>query len=221
MSKKKKDYTVVPNEAMSREELDIARMAVQLKAAFKDKWQAVYKRPYSKVARADTQKMWQEAAKIVLSMHGTAETYIEAQFTMSKTICLPNKLVGPSARKRYTSYLIASGIDFPTVSKAMVDTDDRIDPGKAEFRRLIAAHVEFLQHTYGIKDLTSPEHLALVTSAPYLFEPLAACAILGAHPEVIQLFGAGARQRLSEYPYLKTSMKELGYEDQLIAILTE
>lgn len=221
MKKRKQDDTLLPNQGMSREELEIAYMAAELKKAFRDKWQAVYGRPYRKIDRADSQKLWLQAAQIIIEMRGTPASYVEAQFTMGKSIVLPNRLVGPTARKRYTSYLIAKGIDYPSVVKAMLDTDDRIDPGKAEVRELIATHVSFMERVYGIKDLSSKAHLDVVLTSPWLFEPLAVCLVLGHEPDAIKLFSEGARSRITEYPYLKQALAELGYETQLTAILTE
>lgn len=221
MRKKKQDYVKVPNHTMSREELEIANMAADLKIAFKAKWLGVYKRPYKKVDRADSSAVWEAAAKQVIAMRGTAGSYIEAQFSMAKSVPLPNRLAGPKAMQRYKSYLIACGINDPVIKSTLVDSDGRIDPGKAEVKELLAAHVAYMKNTYGIEDLGSKAHFDIVTTSPWLFNPVAACVLLYPNKEAIKVLREGALAILDEYPYLQRALKELGYSDHLTAILIE
>lgn len=206
---------------MSREELEIANMAAELKIAFKEKWQSVYGRPYKKVDRADSGAIWEAAARQVIAMKGSASSYIEAQFSMAKSVPLPNRMAGPKAMQRYKSYLIACGLNDPVLKHTLVDSDGRIDPGKAEVKELLAAHVSYMKNTYGIEDLDSKAHSDVVTTSPWLFNPLAACVLLYPNKEAINVLREGAVAILEEYPYMQRALQELGYSDHLTAILIE
>ena len=221
MRKKKKDYIIVPSNSLSREERETAIMAAQLKAAFAAKWQAVYKRPYRKIERADNQKIWLAAAETVRRLGGTAEGFVEAQFALAKSICIPTRLSGPTAEKRYRAYLISKGLETTPVAAAWVDKDARIDPGSAELKELSTAHTSYIKNAYGIDDVNDPVHLKIVLASPWLFDPLGACLVLGDHPEIIKTFRLGAAARLREYPYLQDAMARQGMQHILTSILTE
>lgn len=202
---------------MSREELEEAALAAELKQAFREKWLGVYKKEYSKNPRADNREYWLRAARLIKELGASPGSFIEAQFSMSKHVCLPSHLGSEIAAKRYRSYAAARGFTTEKVKESMLDNNARIDPGKAEARELIANHVKFVRDKYGIHDTNSPKHIDLLVNAPWLFDPMAAC-MLSPTREVLEIFGEGAKDRLRQYPYLRDAFKALGFDSELSAL---
>lgn len=194
---------------LDKDDVELAGIARELRAAFAAQFERVYKRTYKPNKRFDSIECWKKTAKVVKHLNAVPEEYIRAQFTYSIGTVFANTLHGPVAQDKYKRFIKTTG---SAVSGCLTSGD------VAVFSGYITQAENILQEQFGPKFKLTEESVkdpivkAEILSSWWRFNPVVIMAFAKEDREYKQKFLLPAANELVESPYLVRAAASLGLD---------
>lgn len=194
---------------LDKDDIELAGIARELRAAFAAQFERVYKRTYKPNKRFDSIECWKKTAKVVKHLNAVPEEYIRAQFTYAIGTVFANTLHGPVAQDKYKRFIKTTGA---AVSGGLTSGD------VAAFSGYITQAENILQEQFGPKfklteeTVKDPTVKSEILSSWWRFNPVVIMAFAKEDREYKQKFLLPAANELVESPYLVRAAASLGLD---------
>lgn len=201
-------------------DIELAAVARQLRAAFKEYKEKISGRPYKPDKRFNTMQCWKRVAEVVTKLHAVPEEYIRAQFIYSTCTVFANTLHGTIAQKNYKRFKQIAELtpvaDTSSTSPAAVTS---------ELAASIAQTETILKEQFGPSFILSAESLQRnsvkqeVLGSWWRFDPVVIIGYAGADLDYRHKFLLPAGKAVVESPCIIKAAMSLGLD--LSAITNE
>lgn len=197
-----------------KEDIELAAIARELKAAFANQYERVNKRPYKPNKRFDSIECWKKTAKVVKHLNAVPEEYIRAQFTYSIGTVFANTLHGPVAQDKYRKFIRTTGATPVAVNASTALTSGDV----AVLSGYITQTEDILKEQFGNKfkltteSIKDPSVKAEILESWWRFNPVVIMAFAQDDREYRQKFLLSAANEIVESPYLIRAAASLGLD---------
>lgn len=196
---------------LDKDDVELARIARELRAAFAVQFERVYKRTYKPNKRFDSIECWKKTAKVVKHLNAVPEEYIRAQFTYAIGTVFANTLHGPVAQDKYRRFIKTTGA-IPVEANALTSGDVAVLSG------YITQTEDILKEQFGNKFKLTAESIkdplvkAEILESWWRFNPVVIMAFAHDDREYRQKFLLPAANEIVESPYLIRAAASLGLD---------
>ena len=199
--------------SLDKDEIELAAIARELKAAFATQYERVNKRPYKPNKRFDSVECWKKTAKVVRHLKAVPDEYIRAQFTYAIGTVFANTLHGPVAQDKYRRFIKTTGATpVATNVEGLTSVDVAVLSG------YITQTEEMLREQFGnsfkltTESIKDPKVKAEILDSWWRFNPVVIMAFAKDDREYRQKFLLSAANEIVESPYLIRAAASLGLD---------